>query len=96
MAYNAEDFSRMALAAFPDLAEEFEEWAGLLHLKMGAFAQITQGAKGDGDWEKYDRCIRLADTLFGSATPTSRMRSMFPTWSTLTSMDRADPPPGNA
>lgn len=59
----------MTLAAFPDLAEEFEEWADLLHLQMGAFAQITQGAKGDGDWEKYDRCIRLADTLFGSATP---------------------------
>jgi hypothetical protein len=67
--YHAEDFSRMALAEFPELAEEFEEWAELLHLKMGAFARITQGAKGDGDWEKYDRCIRLADKLFGSATP---------------------------
>jgi hypothetical protein len=67
--YNAEDFSRMALAEFPELAEEFEEWAELLHLKMGAFARITQGAKGEGDWEKYDRCVRLADELFGRTTP---------------------------
>jgi hypothetical protein len=67
--YNAEDFSRMALAEFPELAEEFEEWSELLHLKMGAFARITQGAKGDGDWEKYDRCVRLADELFGHTTP---------------------------
>ena len=29
---------------------------------------ITQEAKGDGGWEKYDRCIRLADELFGRAT----------------------------
>lgn len=69
MTYNAEDFTRMALAEFPQLAEDFHEWADLLHLKMGAFAQITQAAKADADWEKYDRCIRFADEIFGRATP---------------------------
>jgi len=69
VAHSADDFCRMALAEFPELAEEFEEWADLLHLKMGAFARLTQGAKGDGDWEKYARCVRLADELFGSPSP---------------------------
>jgi hypothetical protein len=29
----------------------------------------ADGTKRDGDWEKYDRCVRLADELFGRATP---------------------------
>ncbi len=69
MAYGAEDFSRMALAEFPELAEDFEEWSDLLHLKMGAFARITQAAKGEGDWEKYARCVRFADKLYADPSP---------------------------
>jgi len=69
LTYNAEDFSRKALAEFPELAEDFEEWAELLHLKMGAFARITQAAMGEGDWEKYDRCVRLVDELLGRTSP---------------------------
>lgn len=69
MAYDSDDFSRMALAEFPELAEDFEEWSDLLHLKMGAFARITQAAKGEGDWEKYMRCVRLADKLYANPSP---------------------------
>jgi len=69
MAYDAEDFSRMAVTEFPELAEDFEEWSDLPHLKMGAFARITQAAKGDGDWEKYARCVRLADKLSADPSP---------------------------
>jgi hypothetical protein len=69
MAYGSEDFSRMALTEFPELAEDFEEWSDLLHLKVGAFARITQAAKDEGDWEKYVRCIRLADQLTADPSP---------------------------
>ena len=69
MTYNAEDFSRTVLAEFPELAEEFEEHSELLHVKMGAFAMITEGARRDGDWEKYERCVRLAVELLGRTTP---------------------------
>jgi hypothetical protein len=69
MAYGSEDFSRITLAEFPELAEDFEEWSDLLHLKMGAFARITQSAKGEGDWEKYQRCVQLADTFCADPSP---------------------------
>ena len=63
VAHSADDFTRMALAEFPELAEEFDEWPDLLHVKMGAFARIAQQAKGEGDWDRYARCMRLADEL---------------------------------
>ncbi|HEU4754509.1 MAG TPA: hypothetical protein VFU47_15480 [Armatimonadota bacterium] len=68
-AFSAEDFVRMALAEFPELREEFEEDSGLLHLQMAAFARLAQRAKGQGDWETYGRCVRLADQLWRRADP---------------------------
>ncbi len=32
MAYGSEDFSRMALAEFPELAEDLKEWSHLLQM----------------------------------------------------------------
>ncbi len=55
------DFERMALAAFPELREEFEEDAGLPHVQMGTFARRLQQAKGEADWAAYERGVRLAD-----------------------------------
>src|SRR5690349_19240546 len=62
--YTADDFRRLVLAEFPELLEEFEDFADLLHLQMAVFARRTQLAKGEGDWDTYARCIRLADTLW--------------------------------
>lgn len=56
----------MVVSEFPELADEFEEWPDLLHVQMGAFARLTQRALAEGDWETYDRCIRLADRLWES------------------------------
>ena len=69
MVQTSEDFVRMALAEFPELAEEFEEWHDLLHLKMGAFSRIAQGAKGEGDWDKYNRCMHVTDELLRDPDP---------------------------
>ena len=62
--YSADDFRRLALERFPELREEFEDYAGLLHLQMAAFARHTQQAKGDADWDTYEKCIALADELW--------------------------------
>lgn len=62
--YSHSDFVRLALIAFPELREEFEDNAELLHVQMGAFARRTQRAKGEGDWDAYARCVRLADEMW--------------------------------
>jgi hypothetical protein len=62
--YTADVFRRLALAEFPELREEFDEYPELLHLQMAAFARRTQQAKGEADWDTYVRCIRLADTVW--------------------------------
>jgi hypothetical protein len=67
--HTSDDFTRMAVAAFPELAEEFGEWHDLLHLKMGSFSHIAQAAKGAGDWDKYTRCMQLADELVRDPAP---------------------------
>jgi len=67
--YSADDFRRLALERFPELREEFEDYASLLHLQMAAFARRTQQAKGDGDWDTYEKCIALADDLWQRPSP---------------------------
>jgi hypothetical protein len=61
---SADDFRRLALERFPELREEFADFAGLLHVQMGAFARRTQQAKGTADWDTYQQCIALADELW--------------------------------
>ena len=62
--FGGDDFRQLALEAFPELREEFEDFAGLLHVQMGAFARRTQQAKGAADWESYAHCIALIDRLW--------------------------------
>jgi hypothetical protein len=62
--YSADDFRRLALERFPELRQEFEDFAGLLHVQMGAFARRAQQAKGEADWDTYARCVALADELW--------------------------------
>src|SRR3954468_998534 len=58
--YTHADFARMTLAEFPDLREEFEEDAELLHLQMHAFERRMRRAKAEEDWSTYARGMRLA------------------------------------
>jgi len=62
--YTHEDFLRLALADFPELREEFEEDAGLLHVQMHAFTRLVERATGERDWPKYARAMRLAAELW--------------------------------
>lgn len=62
--FNADDFRQMALEACPELREEFDDYVGLLHVQMGAFARRTQRAKGEADWDTYRRCVSLIDKLW--------------------------------
>ena len=54
----------MALAEFPELREEFEQDPGLLHLHMHAFQRLAERAQRVGDWQRYDRCMRVAHELW--------------------------------
>jgi hypothetical protein len=62
--YTHADFVRLALAEFPELREEFEEYPDLLHLQMHAFERLAGRAKTEGDWATYARCMRLAHELW--------------------------------
>ncbi len=62
--YTSNDFARMVVGEFPDLAEEFAESADLSHVQVGAFASFTEAAKTRRDWDAYRRCVNLADELW--------------------------------
>ena len=62
--YTHADFVRLALAEFPELREEFEEDAELLHLQMHAFERLMGRAKAAEEWSRYARGMRLADELW--------------------------------
>jgi len=62
--YTHADFTRMALAQFPELLEEFDENPDLLHLQMHAFQRLAERAQREGDWTTYGRCMRLAHELW--------------------------------
>jgi hypothetical protein len=61
------NFSIIALAEFPELREEFDDFDELPFVQMGVLARLIQGAKGRGDWETYGRAAHLADRLWGGA-----------------------------
>jgi len=62
--YTQADFVRLALAEFPELCEEFEEDANLLHLQMHSFQRRMEKAKKEEDWTAYSRGMRLAHELW--------------------------------
>ena len=62
--YTHADFTRMALAEFPELREEFEQDPDLLHLQMHAFQRLAERAQREGDWATYKPCMRLAHELW--------------------------------
>jgi len=68
MSSTAQVFSAAVLGEFPHLREALEEAGGSLDGSVGAFAQYTQGAKEQGDWPTYERCIALADRQFAAAS----------------------------
>jgi hypothetical protein len=62
--YSHADFVRLTLAEFPELREEFEEDAELLHLQMHAFTRRVEQAQEERDWATFGRAMRLADRLW--------------------------------
>lgn len=63
------EFRVTVLGEFPELNDLFEGDDDLPFNQIGAFASFTQRAKGAGDWDIYERCIRIAHTLFTRASP---------------------------
>lgn len=62
--YTHADFVRLALAEFPELRDEFEEAAELLHVQVHAFERLVGRAKAAEDWSVYARGMRLAHELW--------------------------------
>ena len=61
------DFVQRALAAFPDLADDFASVQGMPTLYASVFAHRLQQAKGLADWDAYERGIRLVEQLLNGA-----------------------------
>ena len=67
MTHSHQDFLDNVLHEFPELRGNVDDYDGLLHPELGAFAQFTQRAKGRADWDTYARCVRLIDHLLVDA-----------------------------
>ena len=67
MKRSGKEFIGSLVNTFPSLKDEIEEWDGLLHLQMAAFARFTQEAIDDGDLDRLDKCFKLAHRMFHDA-----------------------------
>lgn len=65
-AYTHSDFVRLALATFPDLADDFASVEGMPTLYASIFGERLQRAKGSADWDTYARGIALIERLWDS------------------------------
>ena len=61
------DFLRLAVTAFPDLAEEFEHIGEYWTLQITAFGRRMQQAKGAADWDGYERGVSVITELWPRA-----------------------------
>jgi hypothetical protein len=62
------DFRLAVLNDFPRLKDVLEDDGDLPHLLVAAFTRLTQRAKDAGDWETYERSIRLVARLLPMAS----------------------------
>ena len=62
-------FLALALAEFPNLADEFAENEGLFHVQMGVFSRIARTAIERGDFATLKHCYNLADETMKNALP---------------------------
>jgi hypothetical protein len=62
-------FLALALAEFPNLADDFAEDEGLFHVQMGTFSRVAKEAIERGDYATLKRCYKIADDAMKSATP---------------------------
>ena len=62
-----ENFRALALAEFPNLAEDFAEYEDLLHLQMAAFSRVAEEAVELGDFATVERCYRLLEETLKTA-----------------------------
>ena len=62
-------FLALALAEFPNLADEFAEDEDLFHVQMGTFSRVAKEAIERGDYATLKRCYKIADDAMKNATP---------------------------
>jgi hypothetical protein len=62
-----EEFRSRALAEFPVLEQDFNEYDGLLHLQMAALSRLVQKAIDRRDYPTVERGYNLLDDLVQNA-----------------------------
>jgi hypothetical protein len=85
-AYTHADFVGFALAAFPELREDFEEYRDLLHVQMGAFARVVEHAQQLRIGRHTIARCNSPPRCGSDRIVRSRMRCTFRFWSTCGSM----------
>jgi hypothetical protein len=58
------DFEQLALAAFPELSEDFADAGGRITMQMASFARHLQQQKSAAHWDSYAKGVRVASTLW--------------------------------
>jgi hypothetical protein len=62
--YTTADFIEQLLTEFPELRDDVESEAGLLHNQMHAFTRLTNDAVAAGDYRALKRYFAFADRFF--------------------------------
>ena len=66
-AFTHEDFLARAVSAFPELADDIDACVGMPTLQAAALAHRLQRAKGEIDWDTYERGIKLVAEFWDNA-----------------------------
>ena len=66
-AFTHDDFLTRTVAAFPELADDIDVCVGMPTLQATALAHRLQRAKGDADWDTYERGIKLVAEFWDQA-----------------------------
>jgi hypothetical protein len=78
-AYDAKAFSRAAIACFPELKDDLEYFADLLHVQMGMLAESISGALKSGDSNQAIRILEFLEKALSQPDPTSEIRNAIAT-----------------
>jgi len=65
--FSHDDFLSRAVGAFPELAGDIDACVGMPTLQAAALAHRLQRAKGEADWDTYERGINLVAEIWGHA-----------------------------
>jgi hypothetical protein len=73
-AYDAKAFSRDVIASFPELKEDLEDFADLLHIQVGTLADCMRSSLKSGDSILAMRILKFLEKSLTQPEPTRQIK----------------------